>query len=156
MEAAAARRNWLLAIADEKVDKDEFVWIQFESRRGGYGEVWKDTAIPPDGRDQDAYRVAKKAFVFDTQPLNDTEQFVADVKAKFTQPPFNCNNCTDIDPVSAERRGNQRFKLIGWFPSRGISRCYVALWSGVEHLHLAGNPSSYRSTTGFKYSWNDF
>lgn len=100
MEAASARRNWLLAIADEKMDKDEFVWIQFESNRGGFNEMWKDTTNnPPDGRDADALRVAKKFFVMDSQPINGTEQFVADVIAKFKQPPFNCDNCTDIDPV---------------------------------------------------------
>ena len=81
-------------------------FVQFESRRAGYRNIWKDTSTLPDGNDALALRAAKKLFLLDTQLLNSTEQFVVDVKGKFKEPPFYCDNCTDIDPVRDRKPDN--------------------------------------------------
>ncbi|VDO75558.1 unnamed protein product [Haemonchus placei] len=62
-------------------------------------EIWKDKQAPADGKDALALRAARKFFIIDAEPLNSTTKFVADVIAKMKQPPYNCNDCTNIDPA---------------------------------------------------------
>nr|CDJ94537.1 Extracellular ligand-binding receptor domain containing protein [Haemonchus contortus] len=64
-------------------------------------EIWKDNQAPSDGKDALALRAARKFFIIDAEPLNSTTKFVADVIAKMKQPPYNCNDCTNIDPAIA-------------------------------------------------------
>ncbi|EPB78421.1 hypothetical protein ANCCEY_02487 [Ancylostoma ceylanicum] len=74
-ESDEARRNFLVAIAEAGMDTEEYMWIMIESRKAGFGQQ------------------------IDVEPLNSTAEFIADVKQKMTEPPYNCNDCTDIDPV---------------------------------------------------------
>ncbi|KIH58367.1 ligand-binding protein, receptor family [Ancylostoma duodenale] len=63
LESDEARRNLFVAIAEEGMDTDEYMWL-----------------------------------MIDSQPLNASTQFIADIIAKMQQPPFNCSDCTSIDP----------------------------------------------------------
>ncbi|RCN48265.1 hypothetical protein ANCCAN_05680 [Ancylostoma caninum] len=99
-ESDEARRNFLIAVAEAGMDTEEYMWILIESRKSGFANIWMDKKPTPDGKDAIALRAARKFFVIDVEPLNSTAQFVADVKQKMKEPPYNCNDCTDIDPVS--------------------------------------------------------
>ncbi|VDL84587.1 unnamed protein product [Nippostrongylus brasiliensis] len=101
-ESDLARRNFMVAIAELGMDTDEYVWIMVESRKLGFADAWKDPVIPADGKDAVALRAARRFFIMDVEPLNSTEQFIADVGAKMKEPPFNCDNCTDIDPATSQ------------------------------------------------------
>ncbi|KIH55399.1 ligand-binding protein, receptor family [Ancylostoma duodenale] len=98
LESDEARRNLFIAIAEEGMDTNEYMWLMIESRKLGYNQVWKDKSVSPDGKDAVALRTARKFFVIDAQPLNASAQFIADIKAKMRQPPYNCADCTSIDP----------------------------------------------------------
>ncbi|KAK6754096.1 hypothetical protein RB195_013228 [Necator americanus] len=102
LESNEARRNLFIAIAEEGMDTDEYVWLLLESRKLGFGETWKSTSATPDGKDNIALKAARKFFVIDSQPLNASAEFAADVKAKMLQPPFNCSDCTTIDPSTSQ------------------------------------------------------
>ncbi|KIH59800.1 hypothetical protein ANCDUO_09956 [Ancylostoma duodenale] len=97
-ESNDARRNFLIAVAEAGMDLEEYMWIMIESRKSGFANIWRDTKSTPDGKDAIALRAARKFFVIDVEPLNSTAQFIADVKQKMKEPPYNCNDCTDIDP----------------------------------------------------------
>ncbi|KAK6062161.1 hypothetical protein COOONC_00167 [Cooperia oncophora] len=65
-------------------------------------EIWKDKRVPGDGKDALALRAARKFFIIDAEPLNSTTKFVADVLTKMKQPPYNCQDCTSVDPAVAQ------------------------------------------------------
>ncbi|PIO75414.1 ligand-binding protein, receptor family [Teladorsagia circumcincta] len=44
----------------------------------------------------------EKLDSIDAEPLNSTTKFVADVLAKMKQPPYNCQDCTEINPAIAQ------------------------------------------------------
>ncbi|KAL6741093.1 hypothetical protein Aduo_014383 [Ancylostoma duodenale] len=98
LESDEARRNLFVAIAEEGMDTDEYMWLMVESRKLGFNQGWKDKSSSPDGKDRVALGAARKFFVIDSQPLNASTQFIADIIAKMQQPPFNCSDCTSIDP----------------------------------------------------------
>nr|CDJ80505.1 Protein GCY-22, isoform c [Haemonchus contortus] len=98
LESPEARRNLLIAIAEESMDTNEYMWLMVESRRLGFGEAWKDTKAVPDGKDSLALRAAQKFLVIDSEPLNASAQFIDDIEAKMRQPPYNCTDCENIDP----------------------------------------------------------
>ncbi|CAI4221389.1 unnamed protein product [Auanema sp. JU1783] len=91
-EDDVARRNFLLAIAEEKMNTNEYVWIYLEHRRTGYNSFWKDTKNPPDGKDSIALATAKKTFLIDAQAYNDTSKFEADLRRIFSEK-LNCPTC---------------------------------------------------------------
>ncbi|EYC01582.1 hypothetical protein Y032_0106g3768 [Ancylostoma ceylanicum] len=101
-ESDEARRNFLVAIAEAGMDTEEYMWIMIESRKAGFANIWRDTKPTPDGKDAIALRAARRIFVIDVEPLNSTAEFIADVKQKMTEPPYNCNDCTDIDPTVSQ------------------------------------------------------
>ncbi|CAJ0592016.1 unnamed protein product [Cylicocyclus nassatus] len=101
-ESDDARRNYMIAIAESNMDTDEYMWLMIESRKAGFANIWKDKSSNPDGKDTLALRAARKFLILDLEPLNSTAQFVADVKAKMRQPPYNCGDCNDIDPTVSQ------------------------------------------------------
>ncbi|KAK6753731.1 hypothetical protein RB195_012989 [Necator americanus] len=101
-ESDDARRNYMIAVAEAGMDTDEFVWIMIESRKTGIANMWNGTKTNPDGKDGLALQAARRFFVLDVEPLNSTTQFVADVKEKMKQQPYNCSDCTDINPVTSQ------------------------------------------------------
>ncbi|RCN51966.1 ligand-binding protein, receptor family [Ancylostoma caninum] len=102
LESDEARRNLFIAIAEEGMDTDDYMWLIIESRKLGFNQVWKDKSASPDGKDAVALRAARKFFVIDAQPLNASDQFIADIKAKMRQPPYNCPDCDSIDPATSQ------------------------------------------------------
>uniref|UniRef100_A0A7I5EBS6 Guanylate cyclase n=1 Tax=Haemonchus contortus TaxID=6289 RepID=A0A7I5EBS6_HAECO len=102
LESPEARRNLLIAIAEESMDTNEYMWLMVESRRLGFGEAWKDTKAVPDGKDSLALRAAQKFLVIDSEPLNASAQFIDDIEAKMRQPPYNCTDCENIDPALSQ------------------------------------------------------
>ncbi|KJH42824.1 ligand-binding protein, receptor family [Dictyocaulus viviparus] len=102
LESDQARRNLMIAIAEEGMDTNEYMWLMIETRRLGFGDVWKDTNAIPDGKDELALQAAKTFFVIDSEPSISSSKFVTEVKKKMQQPPFNCTDCNAIDPARCE------------------------------------------------------
>ncbi|VDM82426.1 unnamed protein product [Strongylus vulgaris] len=98
LESADARRNMYIAIAEEGMNTNEYVYLLLDNRKLGFNEEWKLQDGTSDGKDSVALSAAKKFFVIDSQPLNSSDQFVTDVIAKIQQPPFNCIDCSTLDP----------------------------------------------------------
>ncbi|CAI2352479.1 unnamed protein product [Caenorhabditis sp. 36 PRJEB53466] len=99
LESSEARRNLMISIAEQGMDTNEYVFIMAESRRAGFSSsFWNGT----DGKNDLALRSAKKFLVMDYQKYNDTASFVAEVEDAFAQAPFNCANCTSIDPLVSQ------------------------------------------------------
>ncbi|VDL70322.1 unnamed protein product [Nippostrongylus brasiliensis] len=63
LESLEARRNLMVSVAEEGMDTNDYMWLMIETRRLGFGEVWKDTKAVPDGKDDLALRAAQKFFV---------------------------------------------------------------------------------------------
>uniref|UniRef100_A0A158PAA4 ANF_receptor domain-containing protein n=1 Tax=Angiostrongylus cantonensis TaxID=6313 RepID=A0A158PAA4_ANGCA len=103
-ESAEALRELMISVAEEGMEAFDYMWLVIEIGRKGFDQVWKDTKEIPDGKDDVALRAARNFFVIDREPLNSSPQFVADVKAKMRQPPYNCTDCNDIDPANGSRR----------------------------------------------------
>ncbi|VDM58285.1 unnamed protein product [Angiostrongylus costaricensis] len=97
IETAEGQRELMISIAEEGMDTSEYMWLMIETGRKGFGQVWKDTKMPPDGKDDLALRAARSFFVIDRIPLNASAEFVDNVKTKMREPPYNCTNCDDID-----------------------------------------------------------
>ncbi|KAJ1349128.1 Receptor-type guanylate cyclase gcy-22 [Parelaphostrongylus tenuis] len=102
LESNEMRRNLMISIAEQGMDTNDYVWLMIETRKLGFGDVWKDTKPIPDGKDALALRAARKFFVIDCEPVNSSAQFVADVEAKMREPPYNCTDCDGIDPTVSQ------------------------------------------------------
>ncbi|VDM57589.1 unnamed protein product [Angiostrongylus costaricensis] len=103
MEDLEAKRQLMISIAEEGMATKEYMWLLIQIQRNGFGELWKDTSETPDGKDDLALQAARNFFVqIDRTPLNSSTQFVADIKAKMLQPPYNCTDCDDIDPATSQ------------------------------------------------------
>uniref|UniRef100_A0A158P7I8 ANF_receptor domain-containing protein n=1 Tax=Angiostrongylus cantonensis TaxID=6313 RepID=A0A158P7I8_ANGCA len=102
MEDLVAQRQLMISIAEEGMATTEYMWLLIQIRRNGFGESWKDRSEIPDGKDDLALQAARNFFVIDGIPLISSTEFVADVKAKMLQPPYNCTDCDDIDPATSQ------------------------------------------------------
>ncbi|EYC08171.1 hypothetical protein Y032_0067g3 [Ancylostoma ceylanicum] len=137
LESDEARRNLFIAIAEEGMDTDEYMWLMVESRKLGFNQGWKDKTDPPDGKDGIALRAARKFFVIDSQPLNASTQFIADIKAKMQQPPYNCADCTSIEPgVSQVGELADAMMLYALTLNRSITAGFPKP-SGTELVHFS-------------------
>uniref|UniRef100_A0A1I7XLM2 ANF_receptor domain-containing protein n=1 Tax=Heterorhabditis bacteriophora TaxID=37862 RepID=A0A1I7XLM2_HETBA len=63
LDSDEARRGFMIAVAEEEMDQNEYVWIMVESRRAGFKNIWVDTSPEPDGKDSLALRAARKFLV---------------------------------------------------------------------------------------------
>ncbi|GMR47148.1 hypothetical protein PMAYCL1PPCAC_17343 [Pristionchus mayeri] len=132
-ENVNTRRDFLLAAYEEGMANDEFVFIfleeqgtEFKTLRDGtpsYLEyIWIDSLTNSDGRSEQALAVARRALVIDVQPYNNSTNFVQEVEAAFTQPPFNCTDCDQVETsISRVAELHDAFYLFALVRNRALA-----------------------------------
>ncbi|GMT31927.1 hypothetical protein PFISCL1PPCAC_23224, partial [Pristionchus fissidentatus] len=129
-ENPVSRRNILLAAHDNNYDTNEYTFIFIEEQGTAFrtysivngSSIWVNSSNPTDARNMDALSTARKMLVLDIAPYNDTATFTQKVKDAFTQPPFNCSDCTDIETsVSRVTNFHDAFLLFAYTRNRTIT-----------------------------------
>ncbi|CEF61122.1 Atrial natriuretic peptide receptor 1 [Strongyloides ratti] len=100
------RRKFLLKMFDHQMNNSEYVLINFENRNSNFMQynfdksgtrrllTYEDVNIPNDGRDEDAYKIAKYTLFIDLVTSPDLElEFLKNVLNKVEGWPFYCKTC---------------------------------------------------------------
>uniref|UniRef100_A0A7E4VEA1 Guanylate cyclase n=1 Tax=Panagrellus redivivus TaxID=6233 RepID=A0A7E4VEA1_PANRE len=98
----AQLRRFALKMKEAGMDTDDYVYLTFDNDvKSAIGledpPFWQDQTVPPDGRDDEAFAIAKKMFVVSddkTASMADNFKiFSAEVMQKMSQWPFFCTTC---------------------------------------------------------------
>ncbi|KAF8387083.1 gcy-22 [Pristionchus pacificus] len=129
VEHPTTRRNLLLAINDNGYDTKDYTYIFMEEQgtafktfsTNGQFNVWVNNTNPDDPRNFDALSAARKMLILDIVGYNDTTAFLQKVRDAFTQPPFNCSDCTEIETsVSRVVNFHDAFLLFAYARNRTV------------------------------------
>ncbi|KAI1701121.1 adenylate and guanylate cyclase catalytic domain-containing protein [Ditylenchus destructor] len=114
-------RQFALKLADAGMDEAEYVYIVSRLKREWpviNGTVnsdiqnatltanpwWLDTSVPPDNRDDDAYKIVKRSFRVQqdrrSEYIAQVPNFTAQIMAKMNEWPFYCMDCNHGQPAS--------------------------------------------------------
>uniref|UniRef100_A0A8R1YW01 Guanylate cyclase n=1 Tax=Pristionchus pacificus TaxID=54126 RepID=A0A8R1YW01_PRIPA len=128
-ENPISRRNILLAANDNGYDTNDYTFIFMEEQGTafktystlGTNNVWVNSTNNDDPRNFDALSAARKMLVLDIVAYNDTAAFVQKVRDAFTQAPFNCSDCTEIETaVSRVVNFHDAFLLFAYTRNRTV------------------------------------